>query len=355
MRIRKPALGMLATIAVLWPAAALAEITLIGGIVEATLKETRFNIDGDSDEVFEIFPGTASSLPIRVVASLTAPGGEIAAAKAAAQFADPRDLDQPNPEEFAINLALNSATFNTRYEARIRTEELRNIVFRAGELGDAVEGETVLVVGRLFLDGALAIFAVDPVRDLLGAQVTLSVRVVQETDVADLTVFAGSVEINGGASGTATVSASGQVDTTTLILSDLASVSDDFGAFHVLIIPNLDIAYSYDASIEAPFKLRATVEVSATNLGGGVGIAALVGAPADALESVIGTTTGQAAAGKMSTTLALERANPTGVAAFPTLAPPAAPLPPLCGLFGIEAIVGLMLIGGVRCAARIRL
>ncbi|MCH7872181.1 MAG: hypothetical protein IID33_10830 [Planctomycetes bacterium] len=213
----------------------------------------------------------------------------------------------------------------------------------------------MLVIGRLFIDGALAIFAVDPTRDLLGAHVSLSIRVVQESDEGDLTVFAGSVEINGGVSGTASVSASGQIDTSTLILSDLASVSDEFAAFHVLIIPNLDIAYSYNASIESPFKLRATVEVTATNLGGEVGVAALVGSPTDALERVIGSTTGQTAAGKMSAALEQERENPTGVAAFapPPTSPPTS-LPPLCGLFGIEALAGLMLVGGLRFVATAR-
>lgn len=348
MNIRISVWGIVAVAAAVLPASTLAEITAIRGAVEVVIQEIRFNVDGDRDEVFEIFPGTSSVLPLQVVGGLVASGSEIASARAAAQFADPRDLSQPNPEEFAINLALNSLTPNTRYEARARAEETRDIIFQPGELGDALEGEQVLVVGRLFIDGALAIFAVDAGRDLLGAHVSLSIRVMKETETDSQTVFAGSVEINGGLAGAAFVSAVGQIDTSTLILSDLSPVSDDFGVFHVLIIPNLDIAYSYEASVLEPFKLHASVEVLANNIEGTMGVAALVGSPTDSLEQVIGATTGDSAAAKMLAALEQERANPTGAVAFP---PPPPPLPPLCGLFGIEALAGLALIGGLRFVA----
>ena len=139
MNIRRSAWGIVAVAAIL-PVSAMAEITAIRGAVEVVIQEIRFNVDGDRDEVFEIFPDTSSVLPLQVVGELVASGSELARARAAAQFADPRDLSQPNPEEFAINLALNSLTPNTRYEVRARAEETRDIIFQPGELGDAVEG-----------------------------------------------------------------------------------------------------------------------------------------------------------------------------------------------------------------------
>ena len=348
MNIRRSVWGIVAVAATLLPASALAEITDIRGRVELVIQEIRFNVEGDRDEVFEIFPDTSSDLPLQIVGGLAASGSEIAHARAAAQFADPRELNQPNPEEFAINLALYSSTPNTRYEARARASETRDIIFQPGELAEAVEGEPVLVFGRVFIDGALAIFAVDAGRDLLGAHVSLSVRVVKESETSSQTVFAGSVEINGGLAGTVFVSATGQIDTSTLILSDLSPVSDDFGVFHVLIIPNLDIVYSYEASVLEEFELHATVEVLANNVEQSMGVAALVGSPTDSLKQVIEATTGTNAATKMLAALEQERANPTGVAAFP---PPPPPVPPLCGLFGIEALAGLALIGGMRFVA----
>lgn len=320
------------------------EVLNFTGSVESRIEETRFNQPGDTNRVLEEFPRTSTTLPLQAVATLVANDPEVAAARAAGQFADPRELNQPNPEEFAINLALNSVTANTRYDARVRVEELREIVFNPGDLGDLAEGETGTAVGRLFLDGALAIFAVDPDRDLLGASVRLDVRVVRQTD-ADPdgeTVFEGSVAISGAAAGGATVTAGGQIPVDTLILSDLSVVSEEFAAFHVLIIPPLDLPYAYEAVVGEPFTLRASVELTAQNIEREVGVAGLLGTPTDALESVIGATQGASAAGKMIAALQRERASPTGRPAF------APPPPPLCGLLGIEAVLGAALCLGAR-------
>ncbi len=318
-----------------------AEILSIRGSAQATITETRFNEAGDRDEVIEQFPETSATLPIRVVADLLAAADELAAARAAVQFADPLELDQPNPEEFAINLALNSVTEHTRYETRARAQEIRELRFTAQELA-AAEGEMVPIAGRLFLDGALAVFSTDPTRDLFGANVTVTVRITQTTSMGDDEIFAGSIGIHGGVDGTATASATGQLPTETLILSDLSTISEEFAAFHVLIIPPLNIPYAYNAVVGETFTLTATVEVTAANLEREVGVAALIGTPADALEQVILVTQGDDAAAKMLGAIQSERQNPTGgsIDAPPTDAVP----PPLCGLFGFETLAIIPLL-----------
>jgi hypothetical protein len=325
-----------------WAVAANAEILSIRGSAEALLTETRFNQAGDRDEVVEQFPETSAVLPIRVVADLLAGGEELAAARAAVQFADPLELDQPNPEEFAINLALNSVTENTRYETRARAREIREVRFTAAELS-ATDGETVPIAGRLFLDGALAVFSTDAARDLFGANVTVTVRITQTTSAGDDEIFAGSISLHGGIDGTATASASGQLPTDTLILSDLATVSDEFAAFHVLIIPPLNIPYAYNAVVGETFTLTATVEVTATNLEREVGVAALIGTPADALEAVISATAGADPAAKMLSAIRAERDAPAGAPL--DVGAPVDAAPPLCGLFGLETLAAAPLLG----------
>jgi len=329
---------------------AAAEIVSITGFTQAEVTEYRFDAPGDTDRASESFPGTAAELPLQVVARLlSAIADEEAAAAAAAQFADPRELAQPNPEEFAINLALNSISPHIRYQARAVSQETRGVVFAPAELGPFVQtGDTIDLTGRLFLDGALAIFAIDPDRDLSDAAVLLRVTVVQSSHSgAEQTVFSGELELRGGTGGSATAVAAGGFPRRSVILTDLSSLVDDFAAFHVLIIPNITIDYDYTAVAGQEFSLRATVEVEAANVAGECGVAAVIGTPVDTLRSVVELTQGTEAAAKMISALETERAEPTGQPAFPE-AQPAFGLLSGCGLLGFESLVGATVLAGMR-------
>ncbi|MFQ5805998.1 MAG: hypothetical protein ACE5I3_06065 [Phycisphaerae bacterium] len=330
---------------------ATAEITSIAGFAQAEATEFRSGAQGDTDRATESFPGTAAALPLQVIAQLVSSDpNEEAAAAVAAQFADPRELAQPNPEEFAINLALNSVSPNVRYQARAISRETRGVLFSAGELGAlSEEGDTVDLTGRLFLDGALTLLAVDPNKDLTGASVLLRVTVVQSSEgQQDQTVFSGAVELRGTTGGDATVVAEGNFPTTQLIRTNLAIISQDFAAFHVLIIPNITIDYSYSATVGQPFTLRATVEVEAANVADESGVAAVIGTPTDTLTQVIGLTQGQQVAANTVKALSDERENPTGEPAFPPTQPFFFPLFPFCGALGFEALIGVAALVGLR-------
>ena len=77
------------------------------------------------------------------------------------------------------------------------------MLYSAGELSWLPnEGDTGSVTGRLFLDGALVLLAVDPAKDLTGASVALHVTVVQSADgQAGQTVYSGEVRLVGAAGG----------------------------------------------------------------------------------------------------------------------------------------------------------
>ncbi len=347
----RPAAMVGTVLAVVLAPLAQADIVTIAGFTQAEVTEYRFGEEGDTDRATELFDGTAGTLPLQVVAQLVSSDpDEEAAAAVAAQFADPRELAQPNPEEFAINLALNSVSPNIRYEAQAISRETRDVLFSPGELGlFSNEGDVVNLTGRLFLDGALVLLAIDPTHDLTGAYVRLRVTVVQSTEgQEDQTVFSGAVELRGTANGDATVVAEGDFPTTQLLRSDLAIVSEDFAAFQVLIIPDITIDYTYSATVGVPFTLQATIEVEAANVADESGVAAVIGTPVDTLSQVIDLTQGQQVAGNTLKIINDERENPTGEPAFPQNLPVFAPLFSACGVLGFESLIGVAALVGLK-------
>jgi hypothetical protein len=332
--------------------AAHADITSLSGSVEATVHEFRIGAQGDVEQVSEAYPGTSGELPIQVLARLISEAPDEAAAMAAAQFADPTELDQANPEEFAINLTLDSISPSIRYTAEAYSQELRGVRFSEADLGEAA-GVSVPLTGRVFVDGALVVFAATPDRDLTGAYVRLLVTIVKQvTGQADQAVFSGSVELTGGAAGSATTSSGGQFPTTGLTLVNLGAISPEFAAFHVLAFPDLQIDYEYQATAGQNFTLRATVKVEAANLENGTGVVALIGTPTDTIVDVITATQGEQIAAKVLSTIQKERDEPTGQPAFSQ--PIAPPLFGLCGVLGLEAAVGLFALMGLKSAGRRR-
>jgi hypothetical protein len=333
-------------------AAASAEIIGLEGSAAATVTEFRDGVPGDQTDVIDFFPRTQQQFPVRVFAELSASDAPAAAA-AAAQFADPQELLQPNPEEFAINLALNSASPFIYYTGQARTEETRTIVLSSSELGGAAEGETVTVAGKLFIDGAIALYGRQAGHDLTGASVSVQVTIVRQVGEQVVVLLSGRAELIGQSGGAVEVVTSGGLPGDTLILTQLGNASDEFATFPTLILPQLEVNYAYDVVAGEEFKLTATVQVEAQNAVDGVGVAALVGTPVDSIEQVIGLTVSDDAAAKTIATLRAARLDPARFVA------PAANLSDgvlggACGLFGVEFLIGLAGLVGWSGARRIR-
>jgi hypothetical protein len=221
-------------------AAARAEIVSFTGHTEARVQEYREGVAGDTDVATESFPDTDPNLPLQVVATLH-PVQDFApaAAAAAAQFADPTELAQQNPEEFAINLTLASRSEVIRYDATAITSERRTVLFTPQEIAGTKQGDTVTQIGRLFLDGALAVFAASSDANLTGAEVVFNVTVRRIAAEQQETVFSGSVTLRGSTGGDVNLSSEGSFPTGGLIFTNLAAVLPDFGAAGVLIIPRI--------------------------------------------------------------------------------------------------------------------
>lgn len=330
-----------------WPVQA--DIVAIAGSAEVTVQEYQGGQVVDTDQAAARYPEAGVALPLQVVARLVDDAEPpLAAASVAAQFADPLGGPQLNPEEFALNLALLSISDESRYTANATTQEHRDILFSPDEFINGRAGEIVSLVGRLYVDGALVVFSPTVGRDLAGAEVTLAVTVVKQVPgQADETVFTGEVGLQGDTNGTVGLTSAGDFPTSTLVRSNLAIYIPDFDVFEVLIIPDLAIDYTYDATLGERFTLQATVSVQAANAEDEVGVAAVIGSPLDTVQEVIAAVQGQSAATKTITALQQERANPTGELAFPAQTTPR--FLPACGLFGFESVIGLTALVGLRC------
>ena len=326
-----------------------AEILSIQGKVRATLTELLNGSEGDFEDVSEEFPGTSSELPIAAVAQLLA-NTEKGAGAVAAQFADPTELNQQNPEEFALNLAIASVDGERTYEALAEAVEIRRIQFQPSEFPDASEGELIQATGRFFLDGALVLLSADETRDLTGAQVALDVRVEQVGDNGGER-FRGTLELVGGANGSALANQSGAIPTGAVTLIDLGDLNADFGRVWVLVLPPTAIDYDFEAPLSAEFQLHATITLTAKNLPDEVTCAAVVGTPVTAIAQVVALTEDDATANTLLADLSAERTTPSGDFVF------AQPLAPgLCGLtgFGLVGLLMLRIVGLHRAAARRR-
>lgn len=326
--------------------AARAEVTSVRGSAAAEVREIQGTATGTSDSVALAYPDPDPNLPLQAVAQLTDPN-ETAAGVAAAQFADPRTASGPDPDEFAIDIALSSISPDVHHTATGKTEEIRGVRFTPSEVG-AAAGEVVRLTGRMYVDGALAIFAGNAATDLTGASVLLRVTITKEVSGQEpQTVFSGTLHAAGGADRQVTIEAGGRFPQSSIFTTDLAGIDPQLSVFRVYIFPNLVLDYPFDATVDEEFVLRATVEVEATNAPGDVGVAGVIGTPLQSITDVVGLTQGSATAQKMTTALKQERTAPTGEPAFPTQARQNC-LFCGCGLFGLESLLGMAGLLGLR-------
>jgi hypothetical protein len=334
-----------------WSVAAYAEVVSVQGTVTSTIYTTLSGVPGTPVTHTESYPGTQDTLPIQVITRVVDPN-ERAAALIAAQFADPRTATGPDPDEFAIDFALSTLDSNVFDTGQGTAEEVRVIRFTPAELGTAA-GETVKIAGRMYLDGALSVFAGTQTTDLTHVSVALHVTITSELQGQQAqTVFSGSFTATGGPNRSVTLSAAGDLPTTGVFDADLSAVDPQLSVFRVFVFPSMQLSYTFDAIVDQPLTLRAKVTIDGANIGGQSGVAAVIGTPLSALQDVITATQGQQTAAKMSTALAQERAKPTGTDAFAALNASTTPFLSWCGLLGFESLLGLVGLLGLKFGYR---
>ncbi len=330
---------------------ALAATTGFTGSAAARITPVSSGDSGAPTQQSLSFP--SATLPLQAVARVIDEPQE-AAAVCGAQFADPTTVTGPDTDQFALQFAMASVTENVGFTTSSSAEERRSLVFSSSELGGASAGERVELEGRLFLDGALTVFANTSVSDLTGNHAKLRVRVTKEAEgQSPETVFDGAIRVEGLSGLQTSTTFEGGFPTFGVFTTDLSAVDESLSIFRVVVFPGLIVPYTYTASPGEAFALRASIELEGVTAGGGAGAAAVVGTPIQVLAEVVTKIADGDTANKMTSALEKERDNPTGSPAYTEQDVFLGPFAFLraCGAFGVESLVLASLLCGLRFAS----
>lgn len=333
-----------------------AEIRQINATVSAEVQEFVAGEEGSFDSAFEEYGETSSALPLMVVARLLPDEGATTngfVANAFADFRDPSASATHNPSEFGLETTAYSRAPDVRFANRASASENRRVVFSPTEL-DLQNDETKRpVISSVFISGAVAVWSEDAHRDLTGLSANLRITIEQQLpeEVDPIRLFEALLTVRGVSDGTIAFDSPDDIFaimggpeliaatadfTEDQLLEELAGL----GNVYLVLIPEQELLYMYDAVAGVEFDLKATVEVQASNLPGGTGVAAVFGRPFEALAHAVsetaraqtkGAATQAAVNAALADTEVTRRIEPAGAAAVSTGGS-------LCGAIGIAAL-----------------
>ncbi|MFH1111409.1 MAG: hypothetical protein V1790_19755 [Planctomycetota bacterium] len=271
--------------------------------VSTTVQELIDGVPGSVNADDAAFPAAGAELPLAASATLRSTdlnGALVSLAQGFSEFADPTRLDQPNPEEFALEIGCYSNAESISYSVLSQALESRSVIFaRAGNPAAPPEisfGSSSArdVESRLFLSGAVVFWSTHAETNLDELRVELTVRVSRGDTPTPL--FETALRIDGR---DAAVSATGPIRHDRVGLDELAALGvddatlailrrvQDEGSLMVLVIPPQEHAYSYSVTADEELTLNADLEVRVRNAPRGTGIAAVLGRPFEELSAFI--------------------------------------------------------------------
>jgi len=290
-----------------------------------------------------------------------------------AQVDDPARLDQPNPEELRLEAACYSTAANIEYMVSTTATERRNIVFTTAgsriadpEINFRADG-TQTIESSVFLSGIVVVWTTGNDVDLTGLDGVIDITITSDEQPVLSTTLSVSVDDQGAVTfdvtGPLTVTElavddlveQGVLDTTTI--DQLRSVAET-GSLLMLAIADQEHAYQYEVTADQPLVLQADMSIDLHTPAGGVGMAATLGGPfenlaqyvTETLPGVDGAAVQRAINAATFTPSPWEGAG--GRADSATTPTPTATSTPLCGVFGIEALIGLFLPFGIAVRRR---
>lgn len=234
-------------------------------------------------------------LPLSASATLTSTdldGTLVSLGQGFSEFSDPTRLDQPNPEEFALEVACYSNAESISYSVNGVAAEARTVLFtRQGNSAAPPEisfglDSTREVESRVFLSGAVVLWSTNAEANLDGLRADLTVTITRGEDVTPL--FETTLTVNGG---DINPSATGSIRFDRVDLFELETLGLDaasltvlqqveaVGSLLVVVIPPQVHAYRYVVTADDEFTLNADLEVRVRNAPGGTGVAAVLGRP----------------------------------------------------------------------------
>ncbi|MGD2110105.1 MAG: hypothetical protein PVI86_12035 [Phycisphaerae bacterium] len=275
-----------------------AAIIDIDAEVSTTVQEL---IDGapasvSSDE--NQLPDEPENLTIRASSDLTSTdlsGALVSMGQSISDFFDPIRLDQPNPEEFALEVAAYSNSDSIAYSATSSAGESRTILFTTEGNPDIPPEidfgptNTETIESTFFLSGAVLIWSTDA--DAGFDETLAQLDVVVSRDGTAGALFETAVSITGDADGGTTVVTDRPIRVERITLDDLAAEGVDqdsltvlegiesVGTLVILAIPPQEHVYEYTVTADESLVLTARLDARIRSGPGGTGVAAAFGAP----------------------------------------------------------------------------
>ena len=349
-----------------------AAIIEIDAAVSTTVQELIDGVAGSITSNEDELNADSANFPLTASGDLTSTdlvGTLVSMGQAFGAVSDPTRLDQPNPEEFALEVGCYSSTEAVAYQVTSTASEWRTVVFTTE--GSALAPpeidfgltNTRTVESRIHLSGAVIFWSADADQDLSEMAADFSITVVREDAAA--TLFDSTLRVAGQGSDELGTSATGPIRFEIVELDDLLAEGVDAGTIAVLegvertgtlliiIIPPQEHPYTYTVRASDPLVLRAELSVEIRNASGSSGVAATLGSPFEnladfiepglpgvngkLLESSVNAATATREIGLVPSTDALAHQSRSS----------------LCGAFGLESAVVLAL-GLLMMTARSR-
>ncbi len=346
---------------------AVAEILRTAASVSATSQELMggepASVTSSTDELLP----DASNLPLRASAELTSTdldGALIAMGLSFSGFDDPTRLDQPNPEEFAIEAACYSDDAGVSYFVESVATETRVVRFGDDELDFATESIQE-VQSSVFLSGAIVVWTGEGAGDLSAMDGVVSVSVTRDGGEV---LFETSVLIRGDADGNISTVTDGVVVANAVSVSELVGFGldaasgavlesiENSGTLVVLILGAQEHTYTYAVEQDVEYELSAKLSASLSNAPGETGMAAALGRPfsniAAFVEAGLLGAGGESVQGSINKAISEQSVDPDPDPVLEDESAEGSLTSPMCGAMGVEVLGIMMPFALVSCRQR---
>jgi len=347
-----------------------AAIMGVEGMVATNVQEL---IDGDPASVSsdEESGDSSADFPLSAateVASTDLGGELIAMGRGIGVFEDPTRLDEPNPQEFALETACYSNAVDVTYLVTSETREARTVLFTTPgnplaepEIEFRRDG-TRQIDSRFFISGAIVIWTLDldsdddglPDQTLDGLEAEVGFTV--DHDGVSVPAFDTQLVIKGSGSSLDDSETSGPIVFEYVSLEELGALGVDDetlailesvaeqGSMTIVVLPQQQHVYRYRVTADESLVLNASITARIRNVPNGSGVAIAIGRPfselADFIEEAIEGVNG----GSIETSLnRLIETRDVGVIVSPRDTGGGLG-GAMCGAFGVELYAMLMFV-----------